>query len=57
MLQIDKKTYTVLEVAQILGISKSLCYELIKRGKIPSLDIGRRRIIPKKRFDDWLENE
>lgn len=55
MEQIERKVYSVVEVATMLGISKSTVYELIKRKEIPTICIGSRKIIPKQRFDEWLE--
>ena len=41
-----KKFYSVKEVAEILGVSRSLVYAKICNGKIPSRRIGRRILIP-----------
>jgi excisionase family DNA binding protein len=40
-------TYTVHEVAAMLGVSPKLIYDEIQRGTIYALSLGRRRIIPK----------
>ena len=53
---VEKQVYTVSEVAQMLGISKSYAYEMVKRKIIPVLEIGNRKIIPKKRFEEWLNH-
>lgn len=42
------------EVAQILGIGCSLTYELIARGEIPSIRLGRCIRIPKLALDNWI---
>lgn len=42
--------------AQILGVSPSTCYEMMRRGEIPSLRIGSRVVIPKADFILWIEN-
>jgi excisionase family DNA binding protein len=52
----EKLTYNVPEVAQLLGISKKSAYDYVRRGIIPSLRLGRRVVIPKKEFEEWLEN-
>ena len=46
-------TYTVLEVADKMGLNRSATYEALKRGEIPHLRIGRLRIIPRQAFDSW----
>ncbi len=35
-------TYTVPEVAELLGISRSTAYVCVRRGEIPSITLGRR---------------
>ena len=42
----DRLTPTVEEAAARLGISRTLAYELVRQGKIPSLRLGRRRLAP-----------
>lgn len=41
----EKPALSVPEAAQILGISRSLAYEAVKNGQIPTLKMGVRRII------------
>jgi len=43
---VERKTYSVDEAAQILGISRSLAYECIKTGEIPAVRFGTRIVIP-----------
>ncbi|MEY8368968.1 helix-turn-helix domain-containing protein [Anaerovoracaceae bacterium 42-11] len=50
----EKLTYSITEVAELLGISKSYAYELVRNGTIPALQLGKKRIIPKERFHVWL---
>jgi excisionase family DNA binding protein len=40
-------TYTVEEVAELLGVSRALAYEAVRRGEVPSLRIGRRILVPR----------
>jgi excisionase family DNA binding protein len=44
-------TYTVPEVAELLGISRSTAYECVRRGEIPSLTLGRRVVISRMAFE------
>lgn len=37
--------YTVAEAAELLGVSRSTAYELVARGDLASVLIGRRRMI------------
>jgi len=38
---------TVAEAADRLGISSDLAYDLVARGELPSLRLGRRIVIPR----------
>ncbi len=51
----DRLTYTVDEVARMLGISRGLAYEMVNRGELPSIRLGRRLLIPCRAFHLWLE--
>lgn len=50
----DKSTYSVEEAAQILGIGRNSAYEAIRQGKIPSLRIGSRILVPKHALEQSL---
>ena len=51
----EKLVYSVVEVAELLGISKSYAYELVKLKKLPVLDLGRRKVIPKNALETWIK--
>ena len=48
-------TITVGEAARYLGIGRNSAYEAVRRNEIPSIRIGRRILIPRHRFLQWLE--
>ncbi len=50
----QRLTLTVEEAAERLGISRTLAYEAVRRGEIPSIRIGRRILVPASRLDDLL---
>jgi excisionase family DNA binding protein len=50
-------TYTVTEVATLLGISRANTYVLLKSGEIPARRLGSRWIIPRHRFHEWLDTQ
>ena len=50
----ERLTYTVPEVAELLGISRSSAYEYVRRGEIPALVLGRRVLIAKATIDALL---
>lgn len=45
------------EVTQILGIGRSLVYELIARKEIPSVRIGRCIRVPSESLQQWLKDQ
>ena len=48
------ETYTVSEVAARLGIGRCMAYDLVRQGVIPAKRLGRRWIVPRARFNAWL---
>lgn len=53
----EKLVYSVQEVAEALGISKSYAYELVRKGIIPSLQLGKKRITPKEKLKIWINEK
>ena len=53
----EKKTYTIAEIAKILGISRSAAYSLTREGKFKCLKIGKAYRINKESFDKWFISE
>lgn len=51
-----RATYTVAEVADLLGMSRATVYVLLSAGQIPARRIGSRWIIARHRFDTWLND-
>ncbi|MBI4332371.1 MAG: helix-turn-helix domain-containing protein [Chloroflexi bacterium] len=48
-------TLTIAEAARALGISRHLAYDLARRGRIPVLRLGDRRLaVPRAAFLDFL---
>lgn len=41
----ERLTYTVSEVAERLGISRSSAYDRVRRGEIPAITLGRRLVV------------
>ena len=51
-----KRAYTVEEISEILGISRSAAYELVKKDEFKSVRIGATIRISKSSFDAWLDS-
>ncbi len=50
-----KRTYTVEEIAHILGIGRTSAYILVKEGHFKIVRIGNAIRISKRSFDEWLD--
>jgi excisionase family DNA binding protein len=51
---VERQTYTVPEVAKILGIGRNTAYEICRNGDIPTIKIGGRVLVPRTAIDDLL---
>lgn len=51
----DRLTLTVEEAARLLGISRALAYELVARGEVPGIRLGRRIVVPRRALDTLLD--
>ena len=52
----DKRTYTVDEIQDILGISKTTAYRLVKKNLFHVVRVGGAIRSSKKSFDEWLDH-
>lgn len=50
-------TYTVDEVAKMLGTARGATYQAVREGRIPAIRMGRRWLIPRERFHAWLDGQ
>lgn len=53
----EKLVYSVSEVAYLLGISRSYAYELVRKGTIPAIVLGKKRIVPKEKLEKWINDK
>jgi excisionase family DNA binding protein len=51
----DRAVYTVREVAHLLSLSLGATYALVRSGEIPARRLGSRWVIPRNRFEQWLD--
>lgn len=52
----EPATYTVDEVAVLLGVSRGMAYQFVNDGVIPAKRIGRRWVISRAMFHVWLDS-
>ncbi len=50
----NKLDMSIQECANLLGIGRTSAYEAIRRGDIPSVKIGRRRLVPRVALERLL---
>ena len=50
----EKRSYSVAEVAEILGVSKRSVYKLCSSGELKNVRIRTKLRISKKSVDEWL---
>jgi excisionase family DNA binding protein len=53
--EMEKLAYNMKEVAEVLGISKSLAYEMAKKGELPIIRMGNRILVPIKRLEEMFD--
>ena len=53
----QKLTYSVVEAAEALGVSKTAMYQIIRIKGFPVIVLGSRRLIPIESFKRWVEEQ
>lgn len=53
----EKLTYSVTEAAAVLGVSTAKMYQIIKIKGFPVIVIGKRRLIPIKSLERWIDEQ
>ncbi len=51
----ERMTYSVAEVAQLLGISRGSVYNYIRSGEIRSVTLGSRIVIPRRVIEELID--
>lgn len=47
----------VKDLQRIYGLGRDTCYQLLNRKDFPSVRIGTRHYVQKKKMEEWLNNE
>ncbi|NKY99144.1 helix-turn-helix domain-containing protein [Nocardiopsis alborubida] len=50
----EKVAYSVEEAAQALSLGQTTVKKLIATGRLPSVRVGRRRLIPRSALEDYV---
>ncbi len=48
-------TLTAPEVGEVLGISRAAAYELVRSEGFPRIKIGKRVLVPRDKFIQWID--
>ena len=51
----EKLALNVEEAAALMGLSKPTMYTVVNRADFPKIYVGRRIVIPRQSFEDWLQ--
>jgi excisionase family DNA binding protein len=52
---VERLTFTLEETASLLGLGRNQAYEAARRGEIPVLQIGRRKLVTKAALMRMME--
>ncbi len=55
--RMEKRTYTVPEAAEALGIGRNAAYEAARTGQLPTIRIGKRILVPVVALERLLDLE
>jgi excisionase family DNA binding protein len=50
----EKATYSVDDLAAVLGLGRQATYTGLRTGLIPSIRIGKRYVVPRSAIESWL---
>lgn len=50
-------TLSANQVAQVLGISRANAYTLMHSKGFPTIQIGKRMVVPKNKLMEWMEKQ
>jgi hypothetical protein len=50
----DRLIYTIPEAGRMAGLGRSASYDAARRGEIPTIQFGRRKAVPKARWERKL---
>ena len=50
----ERLAYPVNEAARLIGLSRDLIYDQMRRGNLPYVNIGRRRLITRQHLEQFL---
>jgi excisionase family DNA binding protein len=55
--QMDRLLLRPAEAAEVLGISRGKCYQLIAERRLPSIKVGKSTRVPAQALREWIAAE
>jgi len=55
MIDKDRRLLSIEETQDMLRVGRGTVWKLIKEEGLPTVKIGKRRLIPVKALDEWIE--
>ena len=53
----EKIALNVTETAEVLGVSRTVVYQLMHREDFPSFKVGKRTLVPKAALEAWVNKQ
>ena len=53
----QKMAYSITEVAAVQGMGRNKAHDLAKEPGFPIITLGRRKVIPVRALEEWLERK
>jgi excisionase family DNA binding protein len=53
----SRRLLSLPEVCEILGVGRTTVFELVRSGALPSLKIGRRRLVTRMSVENFIEGQ
>lgn len=57
LLHDERLTLTPAEAAKIMGVGINTMYELTHSKGFPVINVGRKKLIVRSKFEEWLEKQ
>ena len=54
---VDSLLWTINDTCKALNLGRSAVYELLRQGRIESIHIGRRRLVPREAVERFVSSE
>jgi excisionase family DNA binding protein len=55
-LEAGTRCYSIAQIQKMVPLGKTRIYQCLAAGQIPCIRLGKRFIVPRKKFDEWLDS-